>query len=556
MAGSRKLRKFDIGLTSVLLLPVVLCIVSVIFSLCLGSSVMFYAGIPFLLLAAASVGSFVGVSGFVARQMEKRLQRRKYTDAAAIFYASLKVLLFTCLGGFLLCWGGTFLLHNALSAATFRMYLPALFLYPFPGLFQGLLIGTGTQRSKRIAALMPWAMAIGTFTAGGILSVTGYTRGVKVGALLRNDSMGYVYAACGMATGVCIVVCAVLLLGAVAGFLSLRSLQRSHRFRQDDLFGSDGKEDPAAMFAYCLRHLVLALTMPMFPVMAIVIGSRLWMSSQEIRSNTLASYWGGFVGIGLPVCTGLAFLAAMPFTALATQVVRAWQAGKKKAMRMRLSLLLRLSAYVGIPMSAFVFAAAKEIAAMFHALTFKAEESAILSLKSGSFLIFLFQTIILVLIVYWNCNGKRMIFLAGCVSFFAGIVLQVLLHLFGVGITMNMWALDIIAAVFLIALYLGGHSLLGRLDASFWYDDFLIAACAGVSAIPLILLNDYLILVMPAALAFLLMLAVYWVLFVVLSILLRAADLLNMHRIPLGEWIYDIAVILGAAAPKEDEEDA
>ncbi len=207
-------------------------------------------------------------------------------------------------------------------------------------------------------------------------------------------------------------------------------------------------------------------------------------------------------------------------------------------------------------MSAFVFAAAKEIAAMFHALTFKAEESAILSLKSGSFLIFLFQTIILVLIVYWNCNGKRMIFLAGCVSFFAGIVLQVLLHLFGVGITMNMWALDIIAAVFLIALYLGGHSLLGRLDASFWYDDFLIAACAGVSAIPLILLNDYLILVMPAALAFLLMLAVYWVLFVVLSILLRAADLLNMHRIPLGEWIYDIAVILGAAAPKEDEEDA
>lgn len=555
MAGSRKLRKFDIGLTSVLLLPVVLCVLSVLFSLCLGSSVMFYAGIPFLLLAAASVGSFVGVSGFVAHQMEKRMQRRKYADAAAVFYASLKVLLFTCLGGFLLCWGGTFLLNNALSAAVVRMFLPALFLFPFLGLLMGLLTGTGTPRSRRIAALMPWAMTIGTFTAGGILSITGYNRGLKVGALLRNDSMCYIYAACGMAAGACIIVCAVLVMGAVAGFLSLRSLQRSHRFRQDDLFRTDGRESAEGLFSYCLRHLTLALSMPLLPAAAVLVGVRFWMSSQGVRSNTLASYWGGFVGIGLPVCVGLAFLAAMPFTALAVQIVRTWQAGKKKAMRMRLALLLRLSGYLGIPMSAFVFAAAKEIAAMFHTLTFKAEESAILSLKSGSFLIFLLQTIILVLIVYWNCNGRRMIFMAGCISFFAAIILQVLLHLFGVGITMNMWPLDIMAAIFLTALYIGGHSLFGRLDSTFWYDDLLIAACAGISAIPLILLNDYLILVMPAAVAFVLMLAVYWILFVVLSILLHAADLLNMHRIPLGKWIYDIAVILGYADSEEDEED-
>ncbi len=555
MAGSRKLRKFDIGLTSVLLQPVVLCALSVLVSLFLGSSVMFYAGIPFLLLAAASVGSFVGVGGFVARQIEKRLQRRRYADAAAVFYASLKVLLFTCLGGFLLCWGGTFLLNNALSAAVVRMFLPALFLYPFLGLLQGLLMGGGTQRSKRLAALMPWALTIGSFTAGGILSITGYNRGIKVGALLRNDSMCYIYAACGMAAGASIIVCAVLVLGAVAGFLSLRSLQRSYRFRQDDLFRTDKRESAAELFSYCLRHLTLALSMPVFPAAAVLIGVRLWMSSQGVRSNTLASFWGGFIGIGLPACVGLAFLAAMPFTALAMQVVRTWQSGKKKAMRMRLALLLRLSGYVGIPMSAFVFAAAKEITAMFHALTFKAEESAILSLKSGSFLIFLLQTIILVLIVYWNCNGRRMIFLAGCISFFAAIVLQVLLHLFGVGITMNMWPLDVMAAVFLTALYIGGHSLFGRLDSTFWYDDLLIAACAGISAIPLILLNDYLILVMPAAVAFVLMLAVYWTLFVVLSILLHAADLLNMHRIPLGKWIYDIAVILGYADSEEDEED-
>ncbi len=556
MAGSRKLRKFDIGLTSVLLLPVVLCVVSVLFSLCLGSTVMFYAGVPFLLLAASFVGSFVGVSGFVQQQMEKRLQRHKYADAAAVFYASLKVLLVTCLGGFLLCQAVTFLLHNTLYAAVLRTYLPAVFVLPFPGLIQGLLMGTGTPRAQRGAALMPWIMSIGTLTAGGIFSVTGYARGVKVGALLRNDSMGCIYAACGMAAGVSVIVLAMLILGGAAGFLALRSLQRSSRFRQDDLFRTDGREKASELFVYCLRHLVLSLSMPLFPVLAILIGSRLWMNSQEVRSNTLASYWGGFVGIGLPVCLCLAFLAAMPFTALAVQVVRTWNAGKKKAVRMRISLLLRLSAYLGIPMSAFVFASAKEIAAMFHELTFKAEESAILSLKSGSFLIFLLQTIILAVVVYWNCKGRRMIFLAGCISFFAGIVLQVLLHLFGVGITMNMWPLDIMAAVFLLALYFGGHSLFGRLDSSFWYDDLLIAACAGVSAIPLILLNDYLILVLPAALALLLMLAVYCILFAVLSILLHAADLLNIHRVPFGGWIYDLALILGAVAPEEDEEDA
>ena len=71
--------------------------------------------------------------------------------------------------------------------------------------------------------------------------------------------------------------------------------------------------------------------------------------------------------------------------------------------------------------------------------------------------------------------------------------------------------------------------------------------CAAGAVIPLELLNDYLLMVLPAVIAFLVMLGVFWILYVVLSIFLRAADLRNLHRIPGGSWILDLAVLLGAA---------
>ena len=552
MTGSGKIRKFDIDLTSFLLSLIVLCVLSVVLTLQYGSNILFYAGFPFLFLAASITGSHIGLEAFAADQFSKRLSRKKYADAVAVLFACLKSMLLLSGGLFVLAWCVSHLMNNHLTAAVARLFLPAILLMPFIGILKGLLRSIGHMAVSRI---LTWVMSAGFLLSGLVFGILGYYKGEKVGALLRNDNMRYVYSACGIAAGFDITVGAILVILALLSFASVRRIQRSYRYRQDDLFPTDGNENKAQLFQYCLQRTAMALVLPDFPMIAIFIGSRLWLSSGRVKTNTLASMWGGFAGIGLPVCLGLGIAAAMPFTFLAMQTVRSCQQGKIRAMKLRLSMMLRLSAYVSIPMTAFVFAAAKELVGLFPELTFRAEESAILSLKSGSFLIFLVQTMVLLLIFFWNCKGRRVIFISACASFFACIVTQVLLMVFGVGITMNMWPLDVMAAVFIGFLFLGGQDLLRGLRNDFLMDDLRILLCAGLSAIPLILLNDYLILIMPAAAASVAMLVVYWILYVILSILLRAADLDNIQRVPMGGWIFELGLLLGAAGNEEDDEE-
>ena len=532
------------------------CLVSVFFSIKDGTGVMFYAGFPMIFTAAAAAAGLLCTCDFVSEQVEKRLSRKKYTDAAALFGSSLKCAAIQSVLAFVVFYIGSgmvggAILGNSYIAAVLRLYVPALVMLPFLGVFKGFLQGMGKKRPTQLSL---WLMS-GIFLICGLLfGILGSDKGTKVGKLLRNDSMTYVYAACGIGTGISAAVITVTILLGILTFWYMRIMQRSYHYRQDDLFRTDGNEDKTELFQYCLQYIMGGLGPSIVLSLGILIGFRLWYGTQSSHSNTVASMWGGYIGIGFPICVGLGLLAAMPFTYLTMQVIRADRSGKRKLLRTRLGMLLRLSAYVGIPMSAFVFAAAKEIVAMFPELTFKAEETAILSLKAGSPLIFLIQTGCLALVIYWRCSNRRAVVIGGCIAVFTEVVSQVVFMVLGIGITMNCWPAVIMGSIFLIFLYAAGRgSVTAGVDAGWIMDDILILLCAGIAAIPVIVLNDYLIQVMPGVAAFALMLAVYTGLYILLSILLRAADLRNINRVPLGDWILQLAVLLGAAEREEDE---
>ncbi len=550
MAEKSRVKKYDTDLVSFMLFLLTFCIIAVVFSLKDGSDVMFYAGFPMLTAAVSSAFSLICVEEFTAEQTEKRISRKKYGDAVTLFFCVMKFALFCAVLAFVLFFAGAGILGgkilgNTLFSPVFQVFTPVLVLLPLLGAMKGFLRGIGAGRASRGIL---WLLTALFFVFGMVLGLVGAHRGSKVGSLLRNDDMGAVYCACGIGAGLAAAAGVSLIFLGVLTFLAVRGLQRSYRYRQEDLFSEGRSEDKKELFRYCTARLLPGFGPALILLLVVLVGYRMWLGSHNLRPALVVSMWGGFIGVGLPICAGLGLLTAMPFTHLIMTTVRAYQQGKKKLMRVRLLMTLRLSAYVGIPASAFLFGAAREAAGIFTGLTFKAEEAAVLSLKAGSFLIFLIQTVILVLVLYWRCGERRVVLVSGGAAFFAGIVTQVLLNAAGVGITVNVWPLVVMGVVFLFALYfLGRNGILGGMDASFLTEDILIAVCAAGAVIPLELLNDYLLMILPAAIAFLVMLGVFWILYVVLSIFLRAADLRNIDRIPGGAWIRDLAVLLGAA---------
>lgn len=555
MPDSGTTRKYDGSLTSYLLFLLVFCVLPVFFSAKDGTGVMFYAGFPMLFAAASSAACLVGSCDFVSSQTDRYISRHMYSAASSVCRMSLKCALLQTGISFLLFYAGRGLvgktiLGNSFIAEVLRFYAPALMALPLVGVCKGFLHGIGMEWQARASLYL----MSGIFAAGGLIfGILGAQKGAKVGKLLRNDDMGYVYSACGLGTGLSIAVLGILIFLGVFTFANIRRIQRSQQYRKEDLFRNADTMKSGELFRCCLRHIFGSMGPSVVLSLGMIIGYRLWYGTQEDHANTIVSMWGGFIGIGFPICVGLGLVAAMPFTYLAAQVIFASNSGKKKLCRIRLGMLLRLSAYVGIPLSAFVFSAAKEVVAMFPELTFKAEETAILSLKAGSPLIFLIQTSSLVLVIYWRCSNRRMVVIGGCAAFFVQVVAQVVMQLLGVGITMNLWPSVIMGSVFLIFLYCAGrHSVTAGVDNGWMMDDLLIFICAVIASIPVILLNDYLVLVLPGVAAFTLAAVIYLVVYVLFSILLHAADLRNIHRIPFGGWIRELAVLLGAA----EEDDA
>ena len=211
-------------------------------------------------------------------------------------------------------------------------------------------------------------------------------------------------------------------------------------------------------------------------------------------------------------------------------------------------MTLRLLAYLGIPVSLFLFGAAKPIIQICHSgFGQAAKDGAILSLKlscgSAFLLAMAFFWILLLL-----ATGYQAVLL---VSFVIGAVVQtaayvLLLSVLPFPIEASGLALFFFLLAFnLSALILGRRELLAQTDLSFLQDYVLILLAGIVALIPVELLNDFMTYEIIPVGGVILLAIVYTVLYMLFSILFQAADLLNVSQIPGGKYVCLFAKLLG-----------
>lgn len=548
----KKYHRYDIDTISVLLFLLSFCVMALVFTFVDGSDAMYYSGFPFILGALLGTESFVSSYGFIEEQMASRLSHNKWSNAMVLLRS---LLLLACVRGIVffmlffvfaepICAA---LFSNRMIAPVLRTFVPSYILFSFIGCMMGFLRGMGKKQKARTSL---WLETTLFFLLGLCLGFFSSYRGEMVGSLLQNEEMRAIYCGCGMAAGLDIASLITLI------YLSVSCYLESSQYRYDknerDMYLEDTlqTENVGELFQYCLIKLLPEDIPVCLFYLGILIGFQSWIQTQQDTAFVIiTSVWGSFMGIGLPLVVGLALLLAFPFTAMTRKLAVDLYRGNRRTMRARLSIILRLSAYVGIPASAFMFGAAKEVVACFPNLTFKAQEAAILSLKSGSFLIFLIQTSILLILFFEDCDEKREVMYSMMAGFFAQVLAIVGIQFLDPGITIGAWSSDIFFVVFLLAMYLfEKKSLVRGLSPSWFGEDVLIAVCAAVSLIPIEWLNDYLIMVMSPYLALLVAWIIFTALYVLLSIIFRIADLKNLDRIPGGRWIVSFAILIGAAS--------
>ena len=553
--NKRRIHRYHIDFTSVLLFLLAFCAVDVVFTFVKGCDVMFYAGFPMLTAALLGAVSFISVDAYVEEQTLLRLKRGRIRDAVHVLWSALEV---SALWGVLLgILFGVFadevcgaLFEVERIASVYRAFTPAIALMGPVGCLTGFLRGIGQKRLARMGLWMISALFTGLSLACGFY--WSY-RGVKVGVLLQNEDMSAIYCGCGIAMGLDLAVIVTLTILAFMSRICAGRL-RPFRGRKGVVYEeTDRLEGDGGLRSYCAQRLLPAVFLAFVPFLGIVVGYRLWVGGQSTTA-ILTSVWGGFTGAGLFVLIGFAIIAAMPMTVMTARLIRDRTDGKEKAMNTRLSMLLRLSAYVSIPWSVFCFGAANEIIAMFPDLTVRGRLAAVMTVKYGCVLVFLIQLLLLMGYYYWNCRQQRILILAASIAFFAQIISLVIMSNLGLGIVMLVLSIDIYCAVNLLTMYILGRSdLIRGLSGAWIIDDALITVCALIAVIPIEFLNDYLIELLPGAAAFLAAAAVFAVLYVLASILLKAADLRNVEKLPGGGLVVSLAYILGAVQMEDEE---
>ena len=550
------MKRYDAEFSSLILLILTFCVLAFVFTCARGADVMFYAGFPMLAAVLCCAVSFTCVESFMAQQTERRLLRKKAAAAVLLLRAGVLLSALWALAAAVLLVllsdpVGEGVFGSGLTAPLIRSFAPAIALSGISGCLKGFLKGIGQKQTAQMIRLLETIIFL---SMGLLLGFFCAIKGESIGALLRNEDMSAVYCGCGIALGLDLAeIISCIILAALCRLYSGRLRPVKNR-RDAFLEDEEPSETMTGLMRYMLQKILPGISIALMLFLGLLISYRFWLTGQEdAEINILISEWGGFMGVSLPVTAGCILLSVLPQTGSAAGLVRDQAKGRFRTMRARLTTLLKLSAYIGIPCAAFLFGAAGEIVAVVPGLTFKAQDAAVLTLRAGSFLAALGPAALLMLYFFWNTMCRREAAVAAAAGFFVQIILIVVLDMAGSGICLSIWTLDAFVLVFLTVLYvLGLQGLIRGFDQTWMTDAVLMILCSVMAVVPIALLSDYLLQVLPSAAALLLSLLIFAALYIILSILLRAADLHNLSRLPGGYLIVALAVLLGVADREEN----
>ncbi|MGN1023542.1 MAG: hypothetical protein ACI4OJ_08590, partial [Lachnospiraceae bacterium] len=329
-----------------------------------GAASVYYASMPLafcLLFLAALIFSGANI---VSRQVALRIRRGKIGDAM-LFYrlARLATLLLSLIpalafGGF--CVPLASAMGERYGYLTMLALIPALVIGAQLGPSLGFLLSVGLSGVVRglllvlSAATLILTLFVTTFAA---------EKARGIGLLLRKQELVYVYAGAGIGLGISAALVLVVFLSAIVCFLVSRNLKS-----REAPLAIDRDEQPLAVFPYYLRLLLPSLGLALLLFVLFFVDGRIgFIHSPGTGSRTFnMNTFGGFFGGCIPVLVLAGCLIVAPFSAMPQRFYRLLFNQKKKTMRYEFSMTLRLLAYIGIPVSCFLFGAAKPIIQICH----------------------------------------------------------------------------------------------------------------------------------------------------------------------------------------------
>lgn len=541
------MKYFDLHTALYFIYMIVFCLVSMVISGAVSTDVLMFAGIP-VMFFAAFLSFYTALSENLTEGLLKsRLQRRKFTDAI-LFYRSA-VLLSLILGagaGILYCLNARFfssvILHVPLSSLTLTCLLPYLVLGTAIGAMKGFLNAAGMRRLSdySFCILSAATMVLGVFF-GFFMQI----RGEKVGLLLQNEEYAAVYSAAGIGIGMSLAVLITFIYLAVVCRILIRSLHS-----QEDSLRIDHDERMSGIMPFYLRRTFPGWLFSYLPGIILITDYRIGtMQSENTTYGPISSvHWGSFMGVTLPAlifagCITLCIFSKGP-AAMAGDLIRK----KSRSLRNRFSILQRMTGFISIASAWFLMSSARPIVQVFHAgMIPAAREGAAASMQFLAPSVPLLVTCLLLML--YASKAQRIGFSMLCcgISF----VIQTLSMLvFSRIVPRTIEAvsisLDLFFLAYILLFLLGGRkSITKSLDLTWLFDWLMLCVSGLIASIPVFLLSDVITNEVIPFGGMILMQIVFTALYLIMSIVLHAADLQNMHLIPFGRSVLRLAGMLG-----------
>ena len=389
------------------------------------------------------------------------------------------------------------------------------------GVIRGYLQGLGYTKPIMICDLLISCISFGT---GAVISGILYSYGKKVNALFHGDEYSAIYGASGMVIGV--------LIGSLAGFIQINisMMLRKNEIASIVKNGAprylDNKNDVLAG----IRPILYLYASPVLMCLA----DNIFYNIVHIKGEDVAemtSLYGAFSGRIVSFVILASFLCCIPFIKSWNRVMARIERDEMEGARDRLKKLLHFGSMLLIPVSIFLFTAAKEIQVMIFGKYSKLIEGLD---QWAAFMIFFLS---LGIFLSWLLNhmGKSVLLVLDLtiawISHVAFMVLfVVVLHkdLLGV-ICAQMIAFavyDVFGFVMLFKMIKYRHNVLRNFGMP-----IISAAMAGLV---LLLINRLFVDRIGEVLTLLIGVIVYTIVYMIVMIVLKGVKTEELEKIPIG----------------------
>ena len=534
-------KSIEAGLTPYLAIAMSFLVVCLVMSAACGTDVLRYLSFPAAFLISFFLIFVCASSELSCQQIRLRLGRSRFTDALEFYRAGgASSLIAAVVMTFLYTACAPVISESLLGMR--EMYLvmfaaaPCFFLVCRAGNRIGFLESLGLGSAARLSL---WIVSAAMILFSILFGMLGNRYGERVSALLRNEGYRAVYAAGGIFLGLAV---ALLIMLCYLAFLA-RSARKAVEERQDYL-QIDNEERLSDLILYYFRKLLPALVPSLVPAVCLTFDYHM---VRKEAGESFADAYSCVSGICLPILMTATLLMLILVRSLLFRSVSILRDERIQKGSASFNVLLRLSGYLMIPASFYVFSAARPLVRLFYGhLTDTGKESAVLGLKTGSMIILFGGLAFCLSVLCWQCYAAHYLTIAAAVAAAGQIIFMVLVAVNFVSAANAIMASLLVMSIFwtVSLAILAIRGILRRPDPGILIDYALTAVSAAIAQIPVLLLSrvvtDEIIPVGGA----ILLLFIYVPLFVVLSLYLRAADLANIHRIPGGNAVLMIARLL------------